>query len=197
MPTDTSEWYEFPMTNAILLFARYNDHVNRLMFGVLDDVDSGLLNRPVGAYFGSIVGILNHILTSDLGWLVHFRDGGIASQVLMDPAVLFEHPGFGKILHAEYGSLKAHQREVDRVILDFVAELTRADGGLPGLEPDQVFAYVNRKGEEHRFRVGEVLLHIFNHATHHRGQISQILDAAGVEHDYSNVFPLLEEPPSV
>ncbi len=185
------------MTNAISLFARYNDHVDRLIFRVLNDVDPELLNRPAGAYFGSIVGILNHILTSDLGWLVRFRDGGIVSQALTDPAVQFEHPGFGKILHADYSSLKAHQREVDRVILEFVAELTGAGGGSPDIGPDQVFTYVNRKGEEHRFRVGDVLLHIFNHATHHRGQISQILDEAGVEHDYSNVWPLLEEPPSI
>ncbi|MCK4517041.1 MAG: DinB family protein [Spirochaetaceae bacterium] len=176
------------MTNAISLFARYNDHVDRLMFRVLDEVDPELLNRSVGAYFGSIVGILNHILTSDLGWLVRFRDGGIASQVLMDPALQFEHPGFGKILHADYGALKAHQLEVDRVILGFVVELTL---------PDEVFSYVNTRGEEHRFRVGDMLLHISNHATHHRGQISQILDEAGVEHDYSNVWPLLEEPTSV
>ena len=176
------------MTNAISLFARYNDHVDRLMFRVLDDADPELLSRPAGAYFGTIVGIVNHILTSDLGWLVRFRDGGVASQALMDPALEFEHPGFGKILHAGYDSLKAHQREVDLVILDFVAELTL---------PDQVFSYVNTKGEEHRFRVGDVLLHVLNHATHHRGQISQILDEAGVEHDYSNVWPLLEEPPSL
>lgn len=185
------------MTNAISLFARYNDHVDRLMFRVLDDVDPELLNRSVGAYFGSIIGILNHILTSGLGWLVHFRDGGIASQALMDPALQSEHPGFGKILHADYGGLTAHQLEVDRVILDFVAELIGAGGDSPGLGPDQVFAYVNRKGEKHRFGVGDVLLHIFNHATHHRGQISQILDDAGVEHDYSNVWPLLDEPPAV
>ncbi|MBU8912796.1 MAG: DinB family protein [Spirochaetales bacterium] len=185
------------MTDAISLFARYNDHVNRLMFRVLDDVDPELLNRSVGAYFGSIIGILNHILTSGLGWLVHFRDGGIPSQTLMDPTLPLEHPGFGKILHADYSTLTAHQREVDRVILDFVAELIGSGGDSPGLGPDQVFTYVNRKGEKHRFRVGDVLLHVLNHATHHRGQISQILDDAEIEHDYSNVWPLLEEPPVV
>ncbi len=185
------------MTNAISLFARYNDHADRLMFQVLDELDPELLNRSVGSYFESIIGILNHILISHLGWLVRFRDGGIASRPLMDPALHFEHPGFGKILHADYAALKGHQLGVDRVILEFVAELTGTGGGSPGIGPDQAFTYVDRKGEEHRFRVGDLLLHVLNHATHHRGQISQILDDAGVEHDYSGVFPVLEEPPTI
>ena len=183
------------MTNAISLFARYNDHVDRLLFGLLDDVDPELLNSSVGAHFGSIIGILNHILTSHLGWLVRFRDGGVASQALMNPALQFEHPGFGKILHADYGALKAHQLDVDAVILDLVAELTGSHARGPGF--GQVCAYVNTRGEENRFRVGEMLLQILNHATHHRGQISQILDQAGIAHDYSNLSPLFEEPPAV
>ena len=48
------------MTNAISLFARYNDHVDQLLYGLLDGVDPELLNRSVGAHFGPIIGILNH-----------------------------------------------------------------------------------------------------------------------------------------
>ena len=183
------------MTNAISLFARYNDHVDRKLFSLLDEVDPELLRSDAGAYFGSIIGVLNHILTSHLGWLVRFRDGGIASQALMNPALQFEHPGFRKILHADYGTLKAHQLEVDAVILGLAAELTGTNARGPGI--GQVFAYASTRGDEHRFRVGEMLLQILNHATHHRGQISQILDHQGIEHDYSSLMPLFEEPSAI
>jgi uncharacterized damage-inducible protein DinB len=181
------------MINAILLFARYNSHVDRLLYGLLDDVDPELLSRPVGAYFGPVTGILNHILTSDLGWLARFRDGGVTAEALKSPALVFDHPGFGKILHSEYGELKVHQQQVDQVIIELAEELTVPATGTQTPGSEQVFAYANTKGENHRSRVGDILLHLLNHATHHRGQISQILDQAGVAHDYSNVWPLLEE----
>ncbi len=34
----------------------------------------------------------------------------------------------------------------------------------------------------------DVFLHLFNHQTHHRGQISVLLDQLGVENDYSNLI---------
>ncbi len=37
----------------------------------------------------------------------------------------------------------------------------------------------------------QCLLHMFNHQTHHRGQMAQILDEKGVENSYSNLFRYL------
>lgn len=178
------------MTSAITIFARYNRHANRLLYELLEKQDEELLSRDSGAYFTSIIGILNHILTSYLGWLVRFRDGGIESAALESPALEFTHPGFGRILHPGLTDLRDHQEQTDEVVVNLVAELEGATG--PG--PDEVFSYTNTRGERHRFRIGELLLHVLNHATHHRGHISQILDAAGVDHDFSNLFPILEEP---
>ena len=176
------------MTNTIALFARYNQHANKLLFGLLDDVGDDLLNRSVGAYFGSITGILNHILTSYLVWLVRFRDGGVDAGALLDPVLDFEHPGFGKSLHEDFETLKQHQFSVDRVLTRLAGEVTSGDGG----GPDQVVTYVNSRGETHAHRVGDVLFQVFNHATHHRGHVSQILDQSGVDHDFSNMLPVFD-----
>jgi len=179
------------MKYALPLFARYNAHVNRLLYDLLADVDADLLSESRGAYFGSVIGILNHILTSWLGWLVRFRDGGVSARSLESPALAHKHPGFGKVLHAGLPELREHQLLMDETLFRLVGELCG-----PGGDPMQVFAFVNTKGEAHRHRVGEILLHVFNHATHHRGQISQILDEAGVEHDFSGLMALFEEPES-
>ena len=45
---------------------------------------------------------------------------------------------------------------------------------------DQALAYTNMKGEPGHRRFGSLLLHFFNHQTHHRGQITTLLSQAGV-----------------
>ena len=44
------------------------------------------------------------------------------------------------------------------------------------------------EGTTRRWITAYVLLHLMNHATHHRGRISQILDEEGIEHDYSGIL---------
>jgi len=46
---------------------------------------------------------------------------------------------------------------------------------------DEVVVYKNSKGEEFKDTVGEVLLHMFNHSTYHRGQIITLLKNNGIE----------------
>lgn len=46
---------------------------------------------------------------------------------------------------------------------------------------DEVFVYRNSKGEEFKNTVGEVLLHMLNHSTYHRGQITALLKNNGIE----------------
>ena len=174
------------MTHATQLFARYNQHADQQLFQVLDQHDPEAILRPEGSYFTSILGLLNHTLLAGLNWLVRFRDGGIAAPALNDPVLEFEHPGWSNNLYEEYVPTRDRQLLLDKVFLQLTNdwdEQTRA----------QPFSFVTSRGEKHRMRAGEVLLHVFNHATHHRGQISQILDRQGVEHDFSNLALVLDE----
>jgi uncharacterized damage-inducible protein DinB len=174
------------MMDAIRLYAKYNEHADSLLFDLLDRHDETMIVRPEGAYFVSILGLLNHILLANLNWMARFRDGGIPAGVLSDPRLQFDHPGWTNNLYDRYGPTRARQRQLDDLMIAFAAEMD---------EPmsRQEFPFTTSHGEHHCLRVGEVLLHVFNHATHHRGQISQILDVQGVEHDFSNLIAVLDE----
>lgn len=50
-----------------------------------------------------------------------------------------------------------------------------------------VIKYKNYKGEEIEKELWKTLLHLFNHQTHHRGQVSVLLDLIGIDHDYSSL----------
>ena len=167
-----------------VLFADYNAHVNRELFTILAKAAPEVLTRPTGSYFETALGLLNHLLVSDLGWLNAYRGSDRKFRALESPALDFKHPGWKKPLYDNLQDLRARRVAVDAVLQALAAELDDEALASEIQLPDP-------RGNKHRFVLGEILLHLFNHQTHHRGAIAQVLDGAGVENDVSNLLALL------
>ena len=163
---------------------QYNKQVNSQLFDLLESVDETVLSGNNGSYFDSILGLLNHILLSDLGWLSTYRLSNLKPKTLQTAILDYENPGFGKILYHNLSDLRDHREKVDDLFIDFVEEMS--DDQFQG-----EVKLTRSNGKTHTFPFGKVLMHLFNHQTHHRGAVSQILDRAGVENDYSNLMRLL------
>ena len=174
------------MKNQLHLMARYNRAVNGKLYGILGNLDAGDLSRGAGSFFGGIIGLLNHVLVADLGWLQAFRGGSLNLPALNSPLLDIDHPGWGKILHEDFGDLRAERERFDDLFVSFVEE-TPAETFLERTR------MTHHSGAVRTFVLGEALMHVFNHQTHHRGAVSQILDEMGVENDYSNLLALLME----
>lgn len=167
------------------LLAEYNAHANRSLFKILEEkAPSDLVGRPMGSYFDSILGLLNHLLVTDLAWLDGFRGSGQPFRALAVPALDFQHPGWRKPLYQDLAGLRPRREAVDAVLQAFSEELTdeQLEGEIELTDP---------RGQKHRFVLGEVLLHLFNHQTHHRGAIALALDQASIENNFSNLLALL------
>ncbi len=171
------------MKETLELMARYNKVVNEELYAILQKQDDELLTADAHSYFANILGILNHILVSDLGWLSAYRGSNLDLPALESKALEYEHPGFGKNLYSALEPLKTHRRQIDQVFIDLVDSTSSEvlEGTID----------LKRKDRVHTFPFGKILLHLFNHQTHHRGAISQILDEHGVKNDYSNLLQLL------
>jgi uncharacterized damage-inducible protein DinB len=167
-----------------VMLAEYNTHANNVLFGVLEKAPPELLTRDARSYFGSILGILNHVLRSDLGYMNRFRASPYGFVSLSAPAAQFDPATAPKQLYDSFAGLRERRQQVDSVFGAFAAELTED-------VLTRELRYANPRGEQESFVIAEVLLHLFNHETHHRGQVSQILDAAGIEHDFSNITTVL------
>jgi uncharacterized damage-inducible protein DinB len=168
------------------ILADYNAHANRSLFRILEEkAPAEQLDRPAGSYFDSILGLLNHLLVTDLAWLNGLRGSGQPFRSLDAPALDFQHPGWRKPLYHDLAGLRTRREAIDAVLQAFAAELTdeQLEGGIELADP---------RGQKHRFVLGEVLLHLFNHQTHHRGAIALALDQAGIENDFSNLLALLQ-----
>ena len=166
--------------------ARAGAHANRKLLDILAGGPSDLPDRPAGGYFKSIMGNLNHILVSELSWLGRLRSSGVATPALDSEVLDFEHPGMGKPLTGDFTALRSRLQAVDAVFVRFVEEL---DDEALATEVERQ----DRQGNVRRHVLGFVLLHLLNHATHHRGQISQILDEKGIDNDYSGILQALQE----
>lgn len=151
--------------------ARYNVWQNNQLKGSLDVLSAADLTHDRGAFFGSILGTLNHLLWGDALWMSRF-DGG-------------ESYG-GGIPHSTEltGSVSAWAAERDR--LDRRIQTWAATVPADDLAGD--LTWVSSMSEAKMTRPMAVCVtHFFNHQTHHRGQIHAMLTAAGASAPVSDL----------
>jgi uncharacterized damage-inducible protein DinB len=165
--------------------ARYNRSANEQLLGHLALLPTSELVKPRGSYYGSIQGILDHIFTGDMNWLRRFRELCPSDEPLRS----LTPPGCAWAVRAfsQFDEYRRERTGVDAIIEDWIA---RTDSSHFG----GILAYADSRGAPRRYYLRDALDHMFNHQTHHRGQVSHILDDMGVAHDFSNLILVAELP---
>ncbi len=145
-----------PLIVHFQLLARYNRLANARLYGACAGLSEAELKRPRPAFFTSIHGTLNHILLGDRIWLARFEGGAVPST------------GLDAILYDGFAGLRAARVAEDARIEAFAAGL--GAGFLRGS-----IRYTNHEGRSFDDPVDLLLTHLFNHQTHHRGQVTDLL----------------------
>ena len=156
------------------LMAEYNRWMNERMYEVAATLDAETLAADKGAFFSSILGTLNHIAAADTIWLHRFAQHEAAFPVLGALSGFPRPSSLTQPLAPDLAGLGHYRRELDALIERWVA----------GLTPEHLsadLAYSNMAGVRSVRCFGALLLHFFNHQTHHRGQVTTLLCQAGVE----------------
>lgn len=170
----------------VRLMAGYNTWMNGRILDAVARLDPEARWADRGAFFGSAMGTLNHLVVTDLIWLRriagHPAGAGLAAALdgLPVPSRLDE------IVFRDLDDLRAARLRIDAVIEAFAAGLAEADLDVP-------LAYRRVNGEGHVKALGPVLSHVFNHQTHHRGQITTLLTQAGIDPGATDVILLVPE----
>lgn len=143
------------------MLADYNAWANRLLYAAAADLSDDELHRDTGAFFGSIFATLSHLITADRIWLNRFTGEG------PKPKALDERP------YDRFTDLRAARVEED----DRIIRYTR------GLTPEAIerqFTYSPVSSPEIvTQKLWPALTHVFNHQTHHRGQVHAGLTSFG------------------
>jgi uncharacterized damage-inducible protein DinB len=145
------------------MLAAYNAWVNERLYGGATKIADADYRADRGAFFGSLHGTLNHLLLGDRIWMHRFTGEGDEPKQL------------DAILHDDFASLRAARQAEDRRIVAYVGRLTNAD--LQG-----TLRYRStRSPAEIEQQLAPLLIHFFNHQTHHRGQAHCLLTAIAGE----------------
>ncbi|MEM6679808.1 MAG: DinB family protein [Pseudomonadota bacterium] len=140
------------------MFAAYNAWANARLYGAAGALSRTELDADLGAFFRSILGTLNHIMVADLIWLARLR-------AQRQPLFELDH-----VLHSDFAELSAARKVLDDDVIRVVDEAPAA--------VDDAIAYT-RAGREERQGRAQALAHLFNHQTHHRGQVHAMLTRLG------------------
>jgi len=149
------------MQQHFRMFAAYNRWANAQVYDAAAKLSEEELRRDTGAFFGSLLGTLNHVLVADRIWLKRFTGEGEAPKAL------------DTILHADLAALRAAREAEDERIVAWVGSLTPKD--LAGRFTYMTVTDLRTISQ----RLMPALAHFFNHQTHHRGQAHAILTALG------------------
>jgi uncharacterized damage-inducible protein DinB len=162
-----------PIREDIVLFASYNAAMNRKLYAAAATLPKDALSADRGAFFGSVLGTLNHIVAGDTIWLRRFMAHPAAFISLEAMAAVPAPTGLAYQFSDNLETLLAHRERLDAIIEALAEEVSDHDLAQP-------LTYKNARGEFHK-NFGSLLLHLFNHQTHHRGQASTLLSQAGVD----------------
>ena len=131
--------------------ADYNHWANLRIYAAALEMPEEQYRRPTGVFFGSLHGTLNHLLLTDRIWLKRLTGTG-------------EHPNrLDAILHDD-------RHELLRARLAEDARLKQIVDGYQEAELSQAVSYQTTSGRAFSQQLQDILLHLFNHQTHHRGQ---------------------------
>ena len=156
------------------LMAQYNQWINAKLLQCAEQVSEDALKKDMGAFFGSILGTLNHLLVADLIWLNRFATHPANFAALNALAEFAKPHSLDQHLCEELADLIEQRQKLDQIILAFTEELGNED-------LDTHFAYQNMKGEQFNDPLGFPLQHFFNHQTHHRGQLTTLFNQLGID----------------
>jgi uncharacterized damage-inducible protein DinB len=165
--------------------ARYNRWFNTRLFEACEQLSDEERKRDRGAFFGSIHHTLTHLVLADKIWLQRFTRQGVMFAAL-PPELLAMPEGadYTSDLHPDWSDLKRTREALDTAIENWLQEMP----------PEFVLStlrYVNTKGVQRAHPAWQALSHLFNHQTHHRGQVTALLSQAGVDVGVTDLIALV------
>lgn len=167
METMTTEHY--------LRMARYNRWMNEKLYEICRAMTEEERKQDRGAPFKSVQGVLNHALLADRVWLGRFTAEPFLVQSL------------DQELYADFDELRRERVITDGVIDNWVSKLTE-----DVLASSFTFTTIANPATV-TMPLWHAAQHFFNHQTHHRGQLTAMMEQAGYDCGVTDILRLPDE----
>jgi uncharacterized damage-inducible protein DinB len=161
-------------------YATCNKEINAKVGDLIEGRVEDPLKHGLDGYFFTTLGmLLEHVYRSDRVWMATFL--GLADHGIDIEGELGALPPSGAVIFGDFTSYRKARARLDDCILDYMGRLVEEDLW-------RITTKVTSRGERMERVVWKALLHFFNHQTHHRGQVSGILDGLHIENNFSNMI---------
>jgi uncharacterized damage-inducible protein DinB len=137
----------------------YNRWANEKTLAATSHLDEERFTRDLGNSFSSVRDTLVHILGAEWIWLE--RRNGRSPRALLS---VKEHP--------THAALTARWKQVEQAQMEFLNKLDSSGLNAP-------LSYVNQRGDTWTYPLWQQMVHVLNHSTYHRGQITTLLRQLG------------------
>lgn len=161
--------------NNIRQLYDYNRWADRRTLTVASRLANDDFLRPMSNSFSSVRDTLAHILGAEWIWLERWR--GRSPRALLDPAAF-----------PTVQSLESRWETLERDQMQFTESLTPQ-------RLSEELAYVNLKGERYSYPLWQQLVHVVNHSSYHRGQITTLLRQLGAKGVSTDFLAYFDEKP--
>lgn len=174
-----------PTRNDIALLASYNASMNGRLYAAAAKLTKDEQVADRGAFFKSVIGTMNHIVAGDTIWLRRFAAHPSDFPSLKAMADIAAPSGLAHLYSEELDALLEQRIRLDAIISALATEVTDSDLAAS-------LSYRNSRGEFSK-NFGNLLLHFFNHQTHHRGQVTTLLSQSHVDIGVTDLLEWIPE----
>ena len=143
--------------------AAYNAEMNRRLYAAAGRLSDAERKQSRGAFWSTIHGTLNHLLWGDLQWMARFDGWERPAQGMKQSTAMYD----------DFALLAAERTKVDARISGWAKQVQQ-----DWLDQEQVWTSLSLNRELRQPRA-LLVMHLFNHQTHHRGQAHAMITAAG------------------
>lgn len=153
-------------------FASYNLWTNERLYCHFAKMNSDILTKNCGAFFGSAFSTLHHILNCDLIWLNRFSKLPCDYELASDLEAYPFPNNLSAINYVNLNELFSVRGKIDKSIVLWVDSLSEDTIQME-------LTYNNSSGKSITAPCIDLITHFFNHQTHHRGQLTTVLSQNG------------------
>lgn len=163
--------------------ARYNTWMNSRLYALAAELSDEERRRDLGAFFRSVHGTLNHLLLGDRAWLGRIL-GKEQGASLNAAGEVIEVRVLNQELYADFAILRRERARTDIMIEQWAY-------GLDAAELGRSFRYAMLDGTEYEHPLWWAASHLFNHQTHHRGQLTALFKQLGRDPGATDLMVML------
>lgn len=173
------------LLSNLQLMSQYNQWMNQKVYSAAKQLGEKI-KQDRGAFFGSILGTLNHIYVADIIWSRRFAQHPKQYQNLSCLPKLSSYTALDQTVADELPDLTELRQELDQIIIRWCWEIEAAD-------LEESLQYTNTKGQQYNKNFGQLIQHFFNHQTHHRGQVSTLINQAGIDLGVTDLLQVIPD----